>query len=239
MAKMKKVLLMLLKGGNSQGEVAAVLHVSKRDVSEAAKATREHNLTYERSSGMDPAAVEDKLFPKEPRQEEERRYLQPDMGSTSSARRSATSCSSSSSGRNTAPLRSHRGSSRTRTRASASSSRQRQRGWVRPGISGTPLREGLHRLGGDVAKLTDKITGRTTRVYVLVVVLPFSGLFWAHGFTDMRQQSWLEGHMAAFEMFGGVPKAMAKILMGIVIVIITVQKLPQLRARFRAAASGQ
>ena len=47
MAKMKKVLLMLLKGGNSQGEVAAVLHVSKRDVSEAAKAIREHNLTYE------------------------------------------------------------------------------------------------------------------------------------------------------------------------------------------------
>ena len=43
----------------------------------------------------------------------------------------------------------------------------------------------------------------------------------------------------AIEMFGGVPKAMAKILMGIVIVIITVQKLPQLRARFRAAASGQ
>lgn len=64
MAKMKKVLLMLLKGGNSQGEVAAVLHVSKRDVSEAAKAIREHNLTYEEILGMDPAAVEDKLFPK-------------------------------------------------------------------------------------------------------------------------------------------------------------------------------
>ena len=43
-------------------------------------------------------------------------------------------------------------------------------------------------------------------MYVLVAVLPFSGLFWAHGFTDMRQQSWLEGHMAAFEMFGGVPR---------------------------------
>ena len=40
MAKMKKILLMLLRGGNSQGEVAAVLHVSKRDVSEAAKAIK-------------------------------------------------------------------------------------------------------------------------------------------------------------------------------------------------------
>ena len=57
MAKMKKILLMLLRGGNSQGEVAAVLHVSKRDVSEAAKAIKEHNLTYEEILGMDPAAV--------------------------------------------------------------------------------------------------------------------------------------------------------------------------------------
>lgn len=41
---------------------------------------------------------------------------------------------------------------------------------------------------------------------MLVVVLPFSGLFWARGFTDMSQQSWLESHMAAFEMFGGVSR---------------------------------
>ena len=81
MAKMKKVLLMLLKGGNSQGEVAAVLHVSKRDVSEAAKAIREHNLTYEEILGMDPAAVEDKLFPKGSRgRKKNDAYLQPDMG---------------------------------------------------------------------------------------------------------------------------------------------------------------
>ena len=81
MAKMKKVLLMLLKGGNSQGEVAAVLHVSKRDVSEAAKAIREHNLTYEEILGMDPAAVEDKLFPKASRgRKKDGAYLQPDMG---------------------------------------------------------------------------------------------------------------------------------------------------------------
>ena len=66
-AKMKKILLMLLRGGNSQGEVAAVLHVSKRDVSEAAKAIKELNLTYEAILGMDPIMVEDAFFPRESR----------------------------------------------------------------------------------------------------------------------------------------------------------------------------
>lgn len=42
----------------------------------------------------------------------------------------------------------------------------------------------------------------------------------------------------AIEMFGGVPKAMAKILMGIIIVTITVQKMPQVRARFKKKATA-
>ena len=65
MAKMKKVLLMLLRGGSSQDDVAAALHVSKRDVSSAAKAIKEHGLTYDEVSGMDPSAVDDTFFPKD------------------------------------------------------------------------------------------------------------------------------------------------------------------------------
>lgn len=81
MAKMKKILLMLLRGGSSQAQVAAALHVSKRDVSEAAKTIKEHNLTYEAVLGMDPAAVEDAFFPREGRgRKRDDAYLQPDMG---------------------------------------------------------------------------------------------------------------------------------------------------------------
>lgn len=64
MAKMKKVPLMLLKGGSSQDDVAAALHVSKRDASSAAKAIKEHGLTYDEVADMDPSAVDDALFPK-------------------------------------------------------------------------------------------------------------------------------------------------------------------------------
>lgn len=64
-AKTKKIPLTPLKGGPSQNEVAAVLHVSRRGVLEAAKAIRENDLTYDAVAGMNPAAVEDTFFPKE------------------------------------------------------------------------------------------------------------------------------------------------------------------------------
>ena len=208
MAKMKKVLLMLLKGGNSQGEVAAVLHVSKRDVSEAAKAIREHNLTYEEILGMDPAAVEDKLFPKGSRgRKKNDAYLQPDMGLYVERKKKRHKllvkqfwqeyCS--------AALAQGKLAYSYQSFCEQFSAEAERLGATRH-FRHTPGEKAYIDWAGDVAKLTDKITGRTTRVYVLVVVLPFSGLFWARGFTDMRQQSWLEGHMAAFEMFGGVPR---------------------------------
>ena len=52
---------MPLEGGSSQDRIAAILHVSKRDVSEASKMTKghDHDLTYEAILGMDPIAVED------------------------------------------------------------------------------------------------------------------------------------------------------------------------------------
>lgn len=42
MSKNKKMLMMLAKGGVSQSDVAAALHVSKRDVAAGAKAIREY-----------------------------------------------------------------------------------------------------------------------------------------------------------------------------------------------------
>lgn len=41
MSKNKKILLMLAKGGATQSDIAAALHVSKRDVSAGAKVMRE------------------------------------------------------------------------------------------------------------------------------------------------------------------------------------------------------
>jgi len=52
------------------------------------------------------------------------------------------------------------------------------------------------------------ITGRTENmitVYVFVAVLPASSYVYAQPFSDMKMESWIAGHVNAFEYFGGVP----------------------------------
>ena len=49
-----------------------------------------------------------------------------------------------------------------------------------------------------------KIAGRERRVYALICSLPFSGAATAHFTFDMTVESFLEGHVRAFEWLGGV-----------------------------------
>ena len=51
-----------------------------------------------------------------------------------------------------------------------------------------------------------RIGGRERRVYALVFSLPFSGAATAHFTFDMTIDSFLEGHVRAFEWLGGVPR---------------------------------
>jgi hypothetical protein len=78
MSKYRRILLAITKGGISQSEIAASLHVSKRDVSAAAKVARERGLTFEQVGSMDEGAVTDTFFPREGR-DPNPSYLRPDM----------------------------------------------------------------------------------------------------------------------------------------------------------------
>ena len=51
-----------------------------------------------------------------------------------------------------------------------------------------------------------RIAGRERRVYALVCSLPFSGAATAHFTFDLTIESFLEGHVRAFEWLGGVPR---------------------------------
>jgi len=51
-----------------------------------------------------------------------------------------------------------------------------------------------------------RIAGRERRVYALICSLPFSGAATAHFSFDMTIESFLEGHVRAFEWLGGVPR---------------------------------
>jgi hypothetical protein len=74
----KKILTMLARGQTSQKDIASILHCSKRDVSLAAKAIREHDLSAEEIEGMDDVAIARLFLPAKPRAKNES-YLQPDM----------------------------------------------------------------------------------------------------------------------------------------------------------------
>jgi transposase len=50
------------------------------------------------------------------------------------------------------------------------------------------------------------ILGRERRVYALIFTLPFSGASTAHFTFDMTIESFLQGHVRAFEWLGGVPR---------------------------------
>jgi transposase len=205
MSKRKKIMLMLAKGGVSQADVAASLHVSKRDVSACAKVLRERSLTYDDVSGMGAAQV-DGLFPTIGRPANEL-YLQPDLEAMVSRKKRSPKlpvrlmwieyCEDA------AAVGKLAYSYQTTCEMF---SREAERLGATRHFAHEPGAKAYIDWAGDVAWLTDRVTGARTKVYVLVVVLPFSGEFWAEGFCDMRQRSWQDGQAHAFEGFGGAPR---------------------------------
>lgn len=59
---------------------------------------------------------------------------------------------------------------------------------------------------GDTVPLVDAVTGASVKAYLFVAVLPFSGLIFVRAYASMRMDAWLDGHVNAFEYFGGVPQ---------------------------------
>lgn len=206
MSKNKKILMMLAKGGASQADVAAALHVSKRDVSAGAKAIREYGLTFDAVSSMDADVVDDLFFPKEEREPNDA-YLRPEMGPLVERKKKNRKL----------PVKLFWIEYCERAEAEgklAYSYQMFARLFAEEAERMDATRHFAHEPGakcyidwaGDVAYLTDKLLGTKTKVYVLVVTLPFSDKFWAEGFCDMKQKSWQDGQARAFEEFGGVPR---------------------------------
>lgn len=59
---------------------------------------------------------------------------------------------------------------------------------------------------GDTLDLVDAVTGEITKAILFVAALPFSGMVFCHAYTDMKSPSWLDAHVRAFTLFGGVTK---------------------------------
>ena len=57
---------------------------------------------------------------------------------------------------------------------------------------------------GDPMWFADPLSGTPTQAWVFVAALSFSAYTYVEAFTDMTLSSWIEGHVHAFEQFGGV-----------------------------------
>ena len=208
MSKNKQILLALLKGGSSQDAIAATLHVSKRDVSAAAKAVSNHGLGFADVMAMDAAAIDDTFFPKrQAGRKKDDAYLQPDMEDLIERKKRNRKL----------PVKLMWGEYCDMAASAGMAAYSYQTFcdmFAKEAETTGAARHFAHVAGekayidwaGDAAKLTDRVTGKITKVYVLVVALPHSAFFWAGGFTDMKQASWLDGQMEAFEAFGGTPR---------------------------------
>lgn len=198
-------MLMLAKGGVSQAGIAASLHVSKRDVSACAKALRERGLAFDDVSAMSSAEV-DELFPSHGREANDA-YLQPDLASMVERKKASRKlpvkliwmeyCEEAAAGGRMAY---------SYQAFCEMFAREAERLGATRHFRHEPGAKAYIDWAGDVAWLVDRVTGERAKVYVIVVVLPFSDRLWAEGFTDMRQRSWQDGQAHAFEDFGGVPR---------------------------------
>ena len=59
---------------------------------------------------------------------------------------------------------------------------------------------------GQTATLVDTDTGERLDAYLFVAVLPYSGYAYTEAFLDMKQESWITGHVNAYRYFGGVTR---------------------------------
>lgn len=206
MSKNKKVLMLLTGGGMTQAEVAAAAHVSKRDVAAAAKVVRENGLTHDAVSGMDPDAVDELLFPS-PAPPTPGGRLQIDAAALLERKKANRKlpaklmwlehCEAAEE----ADKRPY--SYQAFCRALAA---EAERTGATRHFEHEPGAKAYVDWAGDTATVADRAGGAASKVYVLVVCLPFSDYFYAEGFADMRQRSFQEGQARAFRAFGGVPR---------------------------------
>ena len=195
---------MLARGGHSQAEVVAIVGCSKRDVSECARWLREHPAgvgELEAMSESDAAS----LFAAPPRQRGGP-HIQVD----------APALVERKSRNPRLPLKlmwaEHCEAAAAAGRLPYSYSQfceifseEAGKAGVSASFTHVPGQKAYVDWAGDAAGLTDRVTGRRTKVYVLVICLPRSGWIWAGGYADMSMRRWLDGHTRAFEALGGVP----------------------------------
>ena len=204
MANEREVLRLHFEG-MSQREICAALKVGHTRVSELVKAARRSQVGWEAVGIMGDGDIRDLLLPKDAR---DNIYAQPDFkhlakelmrpGVTRKLLWS-TYCSNITD-RNTPPYQYSQFCRLFDEYLMASKATMR--------LAHEPGKRCFIDWAGMCATVRDEILGSAMRAYLFVACLPYSAYMFVYAFPNMGQRNWLEGHMLAFEFFGGVPAIM-------------------------------
>lgn len=195
-----RVILELVLAGRSDSEIVAVAGCSRRDVSRVRQAVTERGLSS-------AAAVSDaelaEWFP-DGRRRVSQEYEQPDLARVLASMRA---------GRHFTLLLGWRryadGDAAGMKKSGYSQFCALFADYVRSNdlvatLHHEPGRAMLVDWAGDTIDLVDALTGRITPAVLFVAVLPFSGALFCRAYLNMKSESWLDAHVRAFALYGGV-----------------------------------
>jgi transposase len=201
-SKRKKIMLLLLEGV-SQDDIVKAQSCSKRTVSETAKAMKEHSITEEVLSRLTDSEVEAEFFPR--RRQAESTYIEPDWNQVvhELSRRGVTRnlLWTEYTNTNTSKETKHYGYAAF-CRKLEDRLRQSKATMKIEHVAG---RCAFIDWAGDTMEVKDPVIGTARKAYLFVACLPYSDILYAEAFPDLKQDSWITGHIHAFEAFGGVP----------------------------------
>jgi transposase len=201
MAKEREILRLHFEG-ESQRDICAALKVGHTRVSALISATRAIGISWEAVGIMDDKDIKSLLLPDQTR---ESAYAQPDFKRLAKEleRPSVTRkllwsqyCSNISDERTA-----HYGYAQFCKLFDEylMSSRAIMR------LTHEPGKRCFYDWAGQVAVVTDDITGAEHKAYLFVACLPYSAYTFVYAFPSMEQRHWIAGHILSFEFFKGVP----------------------------------
>lgn len=186
----------------SQRDICAALKVGHTRVSELIKAAREAQLGWEAIGIMDDGDIRDLLLPEATR---EANHAVPDFARLAKEleREGVTRkllwnqyCSNISD-KNTPPYQYSQFCKLFDEYLMTTKATMR--------LKHEPGRRCFIDWSGICAAVWDEVLGTPAKAYLFVACLPYSAYMFVYAFPSMEQKHWLEGHMLAFEAFGGVP----------------------------------
>lgn len=197
-----RMIMELVLGGRSYGEIVESAGCSRRDVSRVKQVIQARGVTSASGVSDEDLAV---WFP-DGRRKVSEEYEQPDLSAVLGAMKQQRHFTLLQAWRRYADAKSGDGKKYGYAQFCALFAEHVRRNDLVATLHHEPGRAMLVDWAGDTLDLVDQVTGQVTRAVLFVAVLPFSGAMFCRAYANMKSEAWLDAHVQAFAFYGGVPQ---------------------------------